>query len=300
MKTITRTVKALLKDFSAITMLTAISMMSFSTYAQNTFPSSGSVGIGTTAPSERLHVTGGAAKIGFSSSQADRDISMLKIGDGSYIKIGEWEQDDRLTFYARNGYNFSGGKVGIGVIPSATNTLQVSGTLGISPVNINPGGPVGVGGATLAIGPFKMYTILSGAGNFRIGYNDKDLMYFAANGNVGIGSFSSPENTAHKLSVAGSIRAQEIVCETGWADFVFEENYKLRDLSEVENYIKENKHLPEIPSAKEIEANGVRMAEMEAKLLQKIEELTLYAIKANKEIESLKVTVAEMQGNKNK
>jgi len=102
------------------------------------------------------------------------------------------------------------------------------------------------------------------------------------------------ENPSHhpdpdfKLSVNGKIRAKEIIVETGWSDFVFEENYYLRSIDEVETYITENGHLPDVPSADEVEENGINVGEMNALLLQKIEELTLYLIKQDKEIQSLK------------
>ena len=70
-------------------------------------------------------------------------------------------------------------------------------------------------------------------------------------------------------------------------DYVFAEDYKLKSLQEVEDYIKENKHLPEIPSAKEIEKNGLMLAEMNMNLLKKMEEMTLYIIEQNKRIEKL-------------
>ena len=73
-----------------------------------------------------------------------------------------------------------------------------------------------------------------------------------------------------------------------WADFVFEKDYDLPTLSEVEQFIQKNKHLPGVPSAKEVETNGMDVAETQAMLLQKIEELTLYIIQQQKEIELLK------------
>lgn len=99
-------------------------------------------------------------------------------------------------------------------------------------------------------------------------------------GNVGIGT----DNPKNKLEVAGIIRATEVKVEAmPWADFVFDKEYKLRSLEELENHINKHKHLPDIPSEVEVNENGVSLGEMQAKLLQKIEELTLYVIELKKE-----------------
>ena len=90
-----------------------------------------------------------------------------------------------------------------------------------------------------------------------------------------------------QLDINGTIRTKEVKIEaTGWSDFVFDENYNLPSLSEVESHIKENKHLPDIPSEKEVLKDGINVVEMQAKLLQKIEELTLYVIEQDKKIET--------------
>jgi hypothetical protein len=81
--------------------------------------------------------------------------------------------------------------------------------------------------------------------------------------------------------------------ENQWSDKVFENDYKLLSLNEVENYIYENKHLPNVPSAIEVVKNGVSVDEMLSKLLEKVEELTLYAIQQQKEIEKLKSKLKE-------
>lgn len=81
------------------------------------------------------------------------------------------------------------------------------------------------------------------------------------------------------------------ILQSGWADFVFEPTYKLPSLQELEIYINKNKHLPEVPSAAEVEKNGVDVGEMNKILLQKIEELTLHVIRQQKEIEELKKIV---------
>lgn len=101
-------------------------------------------------------------------------------------------------------------------------------------------------------------------------------------GNIGVGT-DSPDA---KLTVKGDIHTQEVKVDLNGAvapDFVFEETYALRTLEETENYIQLNKHLPEIPSASEMEENGFELKEMNLKLLQKVEELTLYLIIQNKQ-----------------
>jgi len=113
----------------------------------------------------------------------------------------------------------------------------------------------------------------------------KEVITVTQEGFVGIGT-SKPQSL---LSVNGTITSKEIIVTVdGWADYVFEKDYKLPSLASVEKYIKEKGHLPEIPSAKEVKENGVNVAEMNAKLLQKIEELTLYVIEQQKEINDFK------------
>ncbi|WP_320052056.1 hypothetical protein [uncultured Acetobacteroides sp.] len=106
-----------------------------------------------------------------------------------------------------------------------------------------------------------------------------DILY--TQGNILIGK-TSQANPAYKLDVAGKVRADEITVNTSGADFVFEKGYNLRPLNEVEVFVKENKHLPDVAPATEMQTNGVSIGEMNAKLLQKVEELTLYVIELNK------------------
>ena len=108
------------------------------------------------------------------------------------------------------------------------------------------------------------------------------IMVIRGNGNVGIGTIYPQA----KFEVKSAIKASEIKVEAQTADFVFEEDYQLKPLVEVEAFVKFNKHLPEIPSVKQMEAEGVNVAEMNKLLLQKVEELTLYLIELKKENEN--------------
>lgn len=111
-----------------------------------------------------------------------------------------------------------------------------------------------------------------------------------SDGNVGIGI----TNPVEKLSVNGKIRAKEVKVEAiGWPDYVFDEGYNVGKFEDLESYIKANKHLPGIPSAKEVEKNGIELGEMNKLLLKKIEELTLYMIIQQKEINELKKKVKQ-------
>ena len=103
------------------------------------------------------------------------------------------------------------------------------------------------------------------------------------NGYIGIGT-TTPN---YLLDVKGTIRADEIIVNSGSADFVFAEDYNLRSLSEVQQFIQEHKHLPEIQSAEQMEKNGVSVNELQIQLLQKIEELTLYILQQEERIKAL-------------
>ncbi|MDN5480947.1 MAG: hypothetical protein L0G30_05155 [Chryseobacterium sp.] len=127
------------------------------------------------------------------------------------------------------------------------------------------------------------------------------------NGTIGIGQFTNPlpangstsDGTKYKLFVKEGIRTEkvkvDIASANGWADYVFKKDYKLSTLDAVEKHIEEKGHLPNIPSAQEVVKNGINLGEMDAKLLEKIEELTLYVIQLNKGFKQLREENKELK-----
>jgi len=133
--------------------------------------------------------------------------------------------------------------------------------------------------------------------NIQFGQKNTPFLTVVNNGsytsNVGIGT-TTPDQ---RLTVKGKIHAEEVIVDLNVlvADYVFKPNYKLMPLPEVEQFVKANSHLPEVPSAGEITKNGLSVGEMQNKLLQKVEELTLYAIQQNKKIETLEKEIKELK-----
>lgn len=227
-----------------------------------------------------------------------------------YFPTAPTKSTGRLTFGNYNGSTYNArmsildnGKIGIGTM----NPLS----------NLELAGAFLVGGANLDERfPFSDLSYLSNSGKMLIGWNrsggggetdfianqgggniggfsfynysnsgiQNQLLSINANGNVGIGTKSTDE----KLAVNGNIRAREIKVEnTNWPDYVFDQEYQITPIAEIEKFIKLHKHLEGIPTADEVHANGINLSEMNAVLLKKIEELTLIVIEQNKRIEKL-------------
>ncbi|NDV97146.1 shufflon system plasmid conjugative transfer pilus tip adhesin PilV [Dysgonomonas sp. 521] len=130
-------------------------------------------------------------------------------------------------------------------------------------------------------------------GTFQVGSGGSRFIVNTS-GNIGIGT-TTPQS---KLDVRGKIIANEVEIKViAGADHVFYPDYPLMPLSQVESFVKENKHLPEIPSEKEMQANGLNVNDMQIKLLQKIEELTLYVIDLKKENEGLQKRIQQLEDN---
>ncbi len=121
-------------------------------------------------------------------------------------------------------------------------------------------------------------------------------MAFKQNGNVGIGTTNT---FGYKLAVNGTIGCKEVNVETDsqWPDYVFEKGHELQGLEEIEQFVTQNKHLPGVPSANEVNENGIELGKMNAILLKKIEELTLHTINQQKAIRNLQEELQELKNN---
>jgi hypothetical protein len=194
--------------------------------------------------------------------------------------------------WSLNPANFiDGGTVFMGAKVDMLNSLKLgwtqSGNIDLNTsieINQNTGNANGVKVQTWN-SSVKAYSILRNDGK------NTFVVYGDGRTQIGVGSPKTNGSAANAmLSVDGLILAKEIkvaIANTHWADYVFEKNYKLMSLKEVEKYISTNKHLPGVASTNEVQNNGIDLVETNAVLLKKIEELTLYLIEQNKRITKL-------------
>jgi hypothetical protein len=209
------------------------------------------------------------------------------------------------TLIGNDIHNNNSGNVGIGTSTPVKSLTVVSTTIAPLVAIRNEGGNGGAGFymydqtsnsqwifKTTTTGSFKIRDQINGINVIEVEKGAlANSLYVKAGGNIGIGT----SNPSSKLSVNGKIGCKEVeVTLSGWSDYVFADNYKLRSLSDVETYIKENKHLPDVPSEKEVLKNGVNIGEMNSVLLKKIEELTLYMIQLKKENEQMKGQIEQL------
>jgi hypothetical protein len=149
----------------------------------------------------------------------------------------------------------------------------------------------------LSPGDTLLGTIGASRGNIYINANyygggtNRNVLIQPSSGYVGIGT-TTPQ---HLLHVAGTIGAEEVIVSATGADYVFQPDYHLSPLTEVATYIEQNHHLPGIPSAKEVQEQGVNLGDMQTKLLAKIEELTLHMIETERENQELRNQSQELQ-----
>ena len=264
-----------------------------------------------------VDITGGANYEVVGASQ------LLSVPYALHAEEGSgWEKTE-------GGISYLDGKVGIGTT-TPSKKLEINGSININApsdayvglfqnnnVNLTLGGTSGsqpriyLYGSASPTNPGKI-SILT-PGNITLGSNSGSepriyfysslsptspgSLYIAAPGNIIMNGFLGigTTNPTYPLSVNGTIRSKKVIVNTGWSDFVFEDDYNLMPLHKLEKFISKNKHLPEIPSAKEVEENGISLGDMDASLLQKIEELTLYVIELQKQVDELKHQQKESQ-----
>lgn len=268
--------------------------------------STGNVGIGTSAPTEKLHISGSGYVRSVIESTDNHAYYMVQGGPnrGSFVDYyrqgngrlwhtGLRSATDNFEFRLDNQNSVltltQTERVGIGTSnPNTKFTLASQESAVFDAYGSGYDGSlyerfqVYVSNTTgLAFEAPKPGNIRANEAKIRIGWRggSTGLVIKGDTRNVGIGT-DTPTN---KLEVNGKIRSKEVIVEaTGWPDYVFEADYDLPTLAEIEAYIKANKHLPDVPSAKKIEENGLTLGEMNALLLKKIEELTLYTIEQEK------------------
>jgi hypothetical protein len=180
-----------------------------------------------------------------------------------------------------------GANVQIGTGYPATGSKLTFPNLHGNKISLWANSPTAEYGIGIQPGTLQFYT--AGMDKMSFGWGNsanfiETMIYYPGTAQLGINCL--PQAGYH-LAVNGNIRSKEVVVETGWADYVFDKKYKLPALSEVEKFIGQNKHLPGIPSAQEIKTNGLKVGDMQTKMMQKIEELTLYIIEQGKKIEKL-------------
>lgn len=297
---------------------------------QMVLKNNGRIGMGTSTPDERLDIagnlklTGGSPSLRLETAQggSGSPISSTRYASGlqfyrqgTSTLLGKMEYVDTL-----NASNFLRFYVG----SSVANTLTVTGDNAVGIGTQNPQVKMHVVGAGEILrlhsvtDPLMQFTTgLAASGikkafldvdgnDFRVGTNSGNdngnlifrvnglnTVYVTPSGNVNIGTSTSANG--YKVSVAGKVICEEVRVQlrSAWPDYVFSGNYQLMDLRELEQFILANKHLPNILPAAQIEKEGIALGDMQKKLMEKIEELTLYIIQQQKEIDALKVSIQE-------
>jgi hypothetical protein len=265
-------------------------------YATGLGNTSGNVGIGTNDPFYKLTLNGdagiydGTAFIGFLGKSGTDFLINAKQGN----IIANTSPENIILQYA-TGTGNTAGKVGIGT-NAPVGKLHVSGS----------GELFRTGNTTTAIQMTSDYIqfVNSGAGKFFMQLSGNDFTISPSSGNstgllvlngnqVTIGQIT-PAN-GYKLSVGGKAICEELKVQLqgNWPDYVFNQNYKLRSIEELRAFIAQNKHLPNIPAAAELEKNGMEVGEMQRKMMEKIEELTLYILQLEEKLETVQKQISK-------
>ena len=273
-------------------------LLSGSVSAESIWEVDGNFGFGTTEPKSKVHIIDGRR---YSSGEIRiggiRTVTGLQIGHQDYgsgrswitsLNNGSAKHNNRISIgfgpiYRGDPKNSvlvidQWSRVGIGTKFPEQKLHVSNGNISVdhrSQVILNH--TAGDNNWISSTGESKAPALAFGTGN-------KTRLLIAYAGNIGINT----ETPREALEVNGTILTKDLrFTQSQWADFVFEPDYKLMPLKKVEAFIQKNRHLPDIPSEKEVAQNGVSVKDMQPKLLQKIEELTLHIIALERRIEAL-------------
>jgi hypothetical protein len=246
------------------------------------------------APTSGLSMFGGNDISPIVSNTSNDGTLNITSSSGLLLSGGSFLALDRNSIQARgSSFGFGGG--GFSKFESNLRLNPFGGKVGINSGSINLTANLEVYRASTSNAGSAVFKGTTHYSHFHFGVNEdtyirggKDGSAVIINdgglGNVGIGVFPS----TYKLEVNGTMRAKEVIVETGWADYVFAKNYKLPSIYDMEKYINANQHLQNVPSASEIETKGLKLGETNKAMMEKIEELALYIIQLKKEIDVLK------------
>ena len=255
----------------------------------------GNVGVGTSTPASKFHVSGK------SLLESTNDVLTFNTPTGSYQFLAFNRSGSRNAWMGLDG----GSSYHIGIdLPGQIYLQPSSGRVIIeSQIDNNIGAGLTLTNPlkTNVAGAAKDWTIYNMNGIYGNSLqfwaytpsSSSSVLTLGDNGYVGIGTTAPTQ----KLHVAGTVRATTYIADLGdpWADYVFAANYQLPSLRELESYIKQHHHLPEVPTAEEVKKDGIDLASTQTVLLKKIEELTLYVIEQQKEITALKKEMKQVK-----
>ncbi|NOT52170.1 MAG: hypothetical protein HOP10_12930 [Chitinophagaceae bacterium] len=268
------------------------------------------VGIGTPTPLQKLHVKGIARIDAAGVSSGDAVISMYSgsTNDQSYINF--YNNFSAISPSAYFGYSapsdYSMWSNGSTTAYLKSEGLGISNTTPLTKLHITGGQDAGFGatnngyimngtvtGANLVIDNNEIVARNNGLKADMFLQADSGNVILCSNeqGSVGIGVIAGSSIPAgFLLAVDGKIISEEVKVQLSgnWPDYVFDNKYKLRSFDELRRFISANKHLPNIPAAAEVEKNGIELGDMQKRMMEKIEELTLYVLKLEEEIQQLK------------